>query len=157
MIVSAAAPADLACLLDLERAGFDRPQQWSETAWAAELANPERLVLIGREADQLVAAACFSALAETAELLRVLVAPAWRGQGLARRLVEAGQRWASSVGADRVLLEVRHDNQAALRLYAATGFAPIARRRDYYGPGLDAVVMEARLPAAEMIETGRCR
>ena len=37
----------------------------------------------------------------------------------------------------------------ALALYAATGFESQGRRRDYYGPGLDAVVMRRRLLGAE--------
>jgi len=40
------------------------------------------------------------------------------------------------------MLEVADTNAPALALYAATGFTEVARRRDYYGRGHDAVVME---------------
>ena len=48
---------------------------------------------------------------------------------------------ARAAGARRVLLEVEESNGPARALYAATGFAAVARRADYYGPGRHAVVM----------------
>ena len=49
-------------------------------------------------------------------------------------------------GCSQVLLEVAEGNDPARRLYERFGFAPISRRRGYYGPGKDAVVMRRRLP-----------
>ncbi|MCA3252323.1 MAG: GNAT family N-acetyltransferase [Pseudomonadota bacterium] len=48
--------------------------------------------------------------------------PAWRGQGLGRRLLEAciAATWAR--GLTRIELEVRVDNAAAIRLYERAGF-----------------------------------
>jgi len=41
-----------------------------------------------------------------------------------------------------LLLEVRSDNTAALRLYERAGFSEISRRRRYYQPGdIDAVIL----------------
>lgn len=141
MIISIATPADLPELLELEAQGFQPGQRWSAASWASELDAADRLVLVSREAG-LLAAASFSVLADTAELLRVVVRPDQTGRGLGRRLVQLGQQWAADLGAERMLLEVRHDNEPALALYRRTGFTAIARRADYYGPGFDAVVME---------------
>jgi len=44
-----------------------------------------------------------------------------------------------AAGARRVFLEVAEDNWAARRLYAALGFAPVGRRRNYYRRGQDFV------------------
>ena len=49
---------------------------------------------------------------------------------------------AAERGAERMMLEVADTNEPALAFYAVSGFAEIARRRDYYGRGVDAVVME---------------
>jgi len=47
-----------------------------------------------------------------------------------------------------VLLEVRADNETAIRLYRRHGFEQISVRRRYYQPGdIDALVMQLR-PAA---------
>lgn len=146
MIVSLAKADDLTGLLELEALGFDAAQRWSEQSWRAELVAADRLVLVSRGDERIEAVACFSVLGDTAELLRVIVHPAVRRRGWARRLLNAGKQWAQAAGAERMLLEVRHDNAAALEVYAVAGFAPIAQRRDYYGTGQHGVVMEARLP-----------
>jgi ribosomal-protein-alanine N-acetyltransferase len=49
---------------------------------------------------------------------------------------------AAGTEADRVLLEVREDNEAALGLYAQSGFVEIDRRPRYYRDGAAAVVMQ---------------
>lgn len=154
MIVSTANRADLDGLLALEIGGFEGPDRWSEASWIAELDAPDRLVLVSRDQSEITAVADFSVLADTAELLRLIVSPARRRHGLARRLVGLGEEWAEASGADRMLLEVQHDNLAALRLYDHAGFEPISRRADYYGPGRDAVVMEHQLPHRQIEREG---
>jgi GNAT superfamily N-acetyltransferase len=55
---------------------------------------------------------------------RVSVSPAWRGQGIARALLAAGEAEARRRGLTRMTLRVRlalEDNQ---RLFAAFGFTP---------------------------------
>lgn len=157
MIVSTAFHDDLPRLLALEESGFEPSERWSEASWAAELARDDRLVLVARHGDELDAVACLSVLGGTAELLRVIVHPTRRGRQIARRLIGVGKEWAEAAGADRMLLEVRHDNAAALGLYTATGFDVIARRRDYYGPGRDGLVMQCQLAHVSLLELGRWR
>ena len=144
MIVATAKPDDLPALLELEESGFDAPERWSTGSWASELSSPDRLVLISRDEDQVEAVACFGVLDDTAEVLRVVVRPDRRERGIARRLVGLGMDWADAAGADRILLEVRYDNDRGLSLYKAAGFTAIARRSDYYGLGRHAIVMECR-------------
>ncbi len=155
MIVSTAHIDDLPGVFAVEKSAFSKPERWSKQSWAAELEQVNRLVLISREADEIEAVACFSVLGDTAELLRIAVHPDRRQRGIARRLVGIGKEWAEAAGADRMLLEVRHDNDAALAMYQTTGFEPIAKRRDYYGPQRDAVVMECRLPKRDLMQHGR--
>ena len=42
------------------------------------------------------------------------------------------------------MLEVRSDNAAALALYARFEFESLNIRRDYYAPGVDAIVMRQK-------------
>ena len=146
MIISAATAADLEQILVLEESGFDLPQRWSRDAWQAELDNADRLVLVRRDdSGSVVGVASFSLAADLADLLRVIVASESRGRGLGSSLIRAGMEWAKAVGADRMLLEVRPDNTPAVRTYQKLGFATLDRRRDYYGIGVDALVMAVRL------------
>ena len=146
MIISAARPDDLDAVLVLEEQGFPAAERWSRDSWQAELDNPDRLVLVRHDArGQVVGVATFSLVADAADLLRVIVAPDSRGRGIGTSLVRAGMDWAKAVGARRMLLEVRPDNDPAVRTYNKLGFTTLNRRRDYYGAGIDAVVMGVAL------------
>ncbi len=146
MIISAARADDLAAVLALEESGFEPAERWSRGSWQAELDNPDRLVLVRHDArGQVVGVATFSLVADAADLLRVIVAPDSRGRGIGTSLVRAGMDWAKAVGARRMLLEVRPDNDPAVRTYNKLGFTTLNRRRDYYGAGIDAVVMGVAL------------
>jgi putative acetyltransferase len=67
----------------------------------------------------------------TAELKRMFVSPAWRGQGLGRRLVDALESEARALGVRRLVLETGIRQAAALALYRATGFQPIPLYGEY--------------------------
>ncbi|MHB1009284.1 MAG: GNAT family N-acetyltransferase [Propionibacteriaceae bacterium] len=147
MIVFHAHEDDLDAIMALEESGFDHGR-WSRESWGAELTAPDRQVLAYRDADgRLVAVATLQLVDDFGDLLRVVVAPERRGQGIARKLLVASILMAQASGAVRVLLEVEQDNAPALSVYGRLGFSPIDRRRDYYGPGRHAIVMELPIDA----------
>ena len=70
-----------------------------------------------------------------AELLTIAVDPAFRRQGIARRLLQAGHESAKSAGVEEVFLEVSEENPAAKSLYDQFGYEIRAvREKYYYGP-----------------------
>ncbi|WP_051215686.1 GNAT family N-acetyltransferase [Granulicoccus phenolivorans] len=138
-------PGDLAAIMELERAGFAAAEQWSERSWSDELAAGHRLILLATAGAEVLGVATFQHIAGVADLNRIIVAPAARGAGIGRTLVEAGAGTLAATGNDQLLLEVERHNTAARALYAATGFVPIATRSDYYGPGRDAIIMRRDL------------
>jgi [ribosomal protein S18]-alanine N-acetyltransferase len=144
-MIGVATSADLEAIVTLERQGFDEATRWSADAWRAEIDASDRYVVVFRSGALLDGVATFSHASETADLLRVVVRPETRRRGIASDLVQAGRGWAAGMGAERLLLEVEADNGPALWLYVKLGFEPVAERRDYYGPGRHAVVMEVRL------------
>lgn len=76
-------------------------------------------------------------------LLNIAVAEKARGRGVGRRLLREGFRRAAMGGAERMLLEVRPGNDAALALYRFAGFVFSGVRQRYYtDTGEDAVLME---------------
>lgn len=155
MIITVVQAGDIAQLLALEEECFPAAQRWGEHSWDSELDQPQRAAMGIRSATgTLQAVALFSRQDDTAEVLRVMTALQARRQGLARRLLMAGLDWASAYGTRRVLLEVGQTNQAAQPLYLDLGFQPIAIRKNYYGPGQDAVVMERQLDRPEALLTG---
>ena len=65
-----------------------------------------------------------------AEMKRLYVSPAARGLGLGRALVEAIVRKAQDLGYPQIKLDTLPTMDAALTLYRAAGFTPIARYYD---------------------------
>jgi ribosomal-protein-alanine acetyltransferase len=83
------------------------------------------------------------------QILNLTVAPEARRLGLGRTLLRRFLDAAKARGAAQCFLEVRVSNLAAIGLYAAEGFAPVARRIGYYpaseGAREDALVMRKSL------------
>lgn len=115
-------------------AGPHRP--WSAAEFAA-LLDSHACFLLGDGAGFAIG----RSIADEAELLTLAVAPEARRQGRGRALLEAFRATARARGAARAFLEVAADNLPALALYHADGWTGAGRRRGYYAPGLDALVL----------------
>ncbi|KGJ06696.1 ribosomal-protein-alanine N-acetyltransferase [Paracoccus halophilus] len=116
------------------------PRPWSAAEFTALLSQPlnflilrPRAFLIGR------------VIADEAELLTLAVAPEARRQGLALALLDEFTLTSQSRGADEAFLEVASDNAPALALYSGNNWEKSGTRRDYYAPGVDAVIMRRAL------------
>ncbi len=135
--------ADLPAILALEEASFSQP--WTRENFLGELRR-RVTVAIGLKQDGFLLAHCFFWLiAPEIHLLNVAVSPAFRGRGLARRLISAMLGMGRKAGADTVFLEVRRGNMAALGLYRSFGFREAGIRPDYYEDGEDALMMTLEL------------
>jgi ribosomal-protein-alanine N-acetyltransferase len=84
------------------------------------------------------------------DVATIAVAPSSQGRGLGRTMLDALVAEARRRGVTQLYLEVLDGNEAALALYASSGFERQGHRRDYYGPGLDAIVLRRRLLAADV-------
>ena len=103
--------------------------------------------LVAEECSDLAGYAIMSVAAGEAHLLNLCVALNVRRHGHGSRLLEYVLTRALTVGADRLYLEVRPSNAAALALYSAKGFEQIGVRRGYYRAvtgSEDAVVLALR-------------
>jgi ribosomal-protein-alanine N-acetyltransferase len=137
---------DIEAVLPLENDLFPE-LPWSAAGFWSELAGvPEtRWYVVADDAGDLVGYAGLFATAHEADVQTVAVRRDRHGSGIGDQLVEALIEEARRRGISRVMLEVRDGNVSAQRLYARHGFTDLGRRRSYYGPGQDAVVMERRL------------
>ena len=86
------------------------------------------------------------ALSEATPRDAIAIAPARRGRGLSRRLLDLHLRRLAGIGMRRVFLEVDEDNMPARRLYARAGFRDVGRREAYYQerPGRSAAALVLR-------------
>jgi len=136
-------PEGAALLSALHAHGFEVP--WGEAEMLRLLASTgvEGLVLIEDAAP--LAMMLIRAIAGEAEILTLAVPRERRGEGLGRRLVEAGLDAARRAGATRMYLEVSHTNAPAEAVYRRCGFTDAGRRKAYYRDGSDALVMARSL------------
>ena len=83
---------------------------------------------------------------EEAEIVSLGVVPGMRNMGIGVALISALAETATDRGAQRLFLEVRRSNSAALALYRSTGFKTVGVRCRYYrNPPEDALVMSRPL------------
>ena len=73
----------------------------------------------------------YSSTSSEAYVERLVVAPAFRRHGMARRLLSAAEDLARDSGKKTVGLHVSATNVPALRLYEDEGYEEIARQRSY--------------------------
>jgi GNAT superfamily N-acetyltransferase len=73
----------------------------------------------------------YSSTPSEAYIERLVVAPDFRRQGMARRLISAAEDFARDAGKKSVGLHVSANNLPALRLYEDEGYAEISRQRSY--------------------------
>lgn len=124
---------------------------WDAAAVARLLANPGSVAMVASAGVPPVIGAFILAqvAADEAEILTIAVAPSWRRNGVAARLVDGVKRGAARSGAQALFLEVAEGNAAAIALYAKAGFAEAGRRKGYYarpdGTREDAIVMRCTL------------
>ncbi|MDR1922394.1 MAG: ribosomal protein S18-alanine N-acetyltransferase [Candidatus Adiutrix sp.] len=130
---------DLAAILELERSAYAQP--WTDQNFLGEFQRPFT-VAIGAKSGETLAAQCFFWLiASEAHLLNLTVALPFRRMGLARRLIAAMASLGRNARAEKIFLEVRPSNVAAVSLYKSAGFTAEGLRPGYYEDGEDALLM----------------
>ncbi len=151
-IVAAAGPGDIeaARTLFLEYAawlGEDLCFQGFEAELAGlpgDYAGERGALFIAKSGDS--AAGCVALRpfdADTGEVKRLYVRPAFRGTGLGERLAMRALEAARDAGYDRLVLDTLDKMGAAVRLYGKLGFRPIAAYYD--NPLKGALYFELRM------------
>lgn len=149
--ISPLTPFDAATCAELEHELFAGDDPWPAQAFSDAVAGGHHY-FAAREDGRLVGYAGLSLLPgqprTEAEIHTIGVRPDAQGRGIGRALLRRLLAVADSAGAT-VYLEVRTDNAAAQRLYAAEGFQVIGTRARYYRPsGADAFTMRREVGAA---------
>ena len=144
-------PADAEAAAALEVACFAGSSHtpWTPQQFMSELsfdAVAPRSWWVAHDNGELVGIAGGMAVDANVEILDVAVAPDRRRQGIARKLLSHVSYDAQMLGCTTASLEVEAENEGAIALYEALGFAREGVRRGYYGAGVDACVMTATLP-----------
>jgi ribosomal-protein-alanine N-acetyltransferase len=138
---------DLPVFVSLDKELFPY-SPWSASQYKEEFSSPTRHFVVALDEAQSIIgyAGVFAPGAAEADVLTVGVVPAHRGKGIARQLMGSITDWAQQQGSTAMMLEVKVDNTEAIGLYESLGYSKLNVRKDYFGAGLDALVMRLDLP-----------
>jgi ribosomal-protein-alanine N-acetyltransferase len=131
--VSEGGVADLDAVMKVMSDSFDPAfgEAWTAPQCVSLLPMSGVWLSLAREGEDAIGFALGRMVVREAELLLLAVARHARGHGVGRLLLDRFTLIASTRGAERLHLEVR-DGNPAIRLYSASGFAEVGRRRNYY-------------------------
>jgi ribosomal-protein-alanine N-acetyltransferase len=135
-------PSDLDPLLAIAAASPEAAS-WSRADYEQFLQEAYPGVCLVAELEgRIVGFICFLIASDEAELLILAVLPSERRRGVASLLLDEAIRQSLKQGAQRMFLEVRDTNHAAIGFYQRHGFRISSRRRGYYmAPPADALVL----------------
>lgn len=139
---------DLDAVMAIELRAYPFP--WSRGIFRDCLRADYPAWVLQREDDELIGYGVLSVAADEAHVLNLCTASQVQGRGHGRRLLLALLKVARARGVQRVFLEVRPSNGAAIALYVSEGFCEIGRRPRYYPAHAgreDALVMALDLAA----------
>ena len=138
-------PLDIPVIASMEKVIF-KDDQWSIGQFKEEVANNgiTRNYLVACDSSHRIigwaGAMCATEGGDT-DVLTIAVDPDFRLRGIARHMLTSLIDWAYTKNSPTIFLEVEKNNQPAQALYISEGFEIISMRPDYYGAGLDALVM----------------
>ncbi len=145
-LIRPASPADIPALARLEQVAF--PGDRLSPRSLRRLVREGRAICLVAEMDGQVAGDAIALPRRGSRSLRlysIAVDPGFRGTGIGARLLAETERRAVLSGHDEMRLEVREDNETAIRRYLAAGYARTGRKPAFYEDGAAAVLMKKTL------------
>lgn len=143
---------DLPQVMEIENASYTAP--WPEASFRGLLRRPDAAIFVAENEGEIVGYAASWAVLDQGELGNIAVAPGHRGQGVAKRLMDAVIEEMRERGVHELYLEVRVTNTVAQHLYEQYGFVEIGCRPNYYtSPIEDAIVMRRRIERPDSFDS----
>jgi ribosomal protein S18 acetylase RimI-like enzyme len=145
--------ADIDALARLEADSF-ASDKLSRRSLLHLIRSPSAIVLVAARGTEVLgdAAVLLRRGSRRARLYSIAVDAREAGRGVGSQLMEAAENAARGRKAERLHLEVRADNAAAIRFYQRRGYKEVGRRDRYYEDGMDALLfarpLAVPLPAA---------
>ena len=134
----------LPAIAAVEEVCFSHP--WSLAALREELARSDARIFCVLHRNTLAAYGSMRMVLDEASIGNIACLPDFRGRGAGGLVLDALIFCAKEAGQERMLLEVRPSNEAAIALYRGRGFAELGRRKGFYrDPTEDALMMELTL------------
>ena len=121
--------ADLDAVLEIEGAAYQFP--WSRQIFA-DCLMAGYLSSVLDTGTRVIGYSILSTAAAEAHILNLCIDPDCQRQGYGQQMLDHLLDYADAVGVERIFLEVRPSNDAAIRLYENAGFVQLGVRKSYY-------------------------
>lgn len=144
MMIRRMTAADISSVAELEARIFSVP--WSVQGFADTLYREDVLFFVAYEEEKLLGYAGVYCTADEGEITNIAVSPLARRHGVGRALMETLANALADRQIDRIVLEVRVSNEAAIRLYEQMGFAVVGTRKNFYEKPLEDACVMVREP-----------
>ena len=135
---------DILKISQLEKEIFAQ-EAWSFKSLATVFEMPNFLHVLCEDGNEIAGYGGVTVAADSADIGNIAVAENYRGGGIGTALVQKLCEKAKSRCAEKVFLEVRVSNSAAMKLYLKCGFVGAYARTRYYPDGEDCLVMVKKL------------
>jgi ribosomal-protein-alanine N-acetyltransferase len=133
-------PQDIDKVMQIEQKCFTLP--WSRESYLGELKNSFAIYLVCDFEGEIAGYGGIWVVFEEAHITNVAVDPDFQQSGMGTALMQELEQAARNKKANRILLEVRPSNEAALTMYGKLDYFPSGLRRGYYSDnGEDAIIM----------------
>lgn len=140
LVIEPAAKTDIDAIDEIEQHSFNSP--WSKSTFEGELLREWARIDVARNGGRLVGFCNYWLVTTELHILAIATHPDYRGQGVARQILEHVLEVAKKTGCSLATLEVRRSNRPAIALYERAGFKTVhVRARYYQDDGEDALVM----------------
>lgn len=135
---------DIPAVTDLEKVCFEGKDPWSYGAFYNEIVenSDKTLYLVALADGKIIGYMGVWMILDEGQITNVAVDPEYRRRHIAESLIEEMVRRTAEEGVSCWTLEVRVDNDPAIRLYEKMGFRGEGIRPKYYEyDGTDALIM----------------
>jgi ribosomal-protein-alanine N-acetyltransferase len=131
-------------LLTVDRLCFPE-DHWNRETWTRFLKNKSYTLVVDNP-NQIRGYLLFSKLIDEAEILRIATKPEYQHQSVGKTVFQEMIDELSAERFQQVVLEVREDNNIAIRFYLKQGFKKTGVRKKYYqNPICNALIFRLEL------------
>ncbi len=139
MNIREAVISDIEGIMQLEQGSIVHP--WERSEFELLIADEKKLCLVAEDEGKVIGYIGAETVLDECNIGNIVTAEECRGRGIGTSVMNALMNELKNREILKVFLEVESDNAPALALYDKNGFERYGLRRDYYGRGMDAVLM----------------
>jgi ribosomal-protein-alanine N-acetyltransferase len=130
---------DVPGIFKVDQACFNH--NWTEESYLEETKNMLSNYVVAETGAEIIGFGGFWQIIDEAHITNIAVLSAYRNMGVGQGIMNALYALARDKGCISMTLEVRASNEPAISFYLKNHFIQEGQRKDYYGNGLDGLIM----------------